>query len=141
MAFVCHLSAISVLDIFKSFQVFSRDWILSIGYHVNLADSGVSLRLSTFYIIFPTFLWIGISPYFTWVSTIFFRCIFLLDLRKKSREKSQQKIFPQTLYSLSREISILATPIPPSEKSNDSYKLMSLGAFFWIWSLIFDLIF
>ena len=35
---------------------------------------------------------------------------------------------PQTLYSLLRENANLATPIPPLEKSNDLYKLMSLGA-------------
>ena len=48
-------------DIFKSFPVFI---ILSVGWHVNFADLGVRLRLSTFRIIFPRVLRTGISPDF-----------------------------------------------------------------------------
>ena len=47
-------------------QIFScvyYDWILSIGKHVNFTNLGVSLWLSTFCIIFPTFFQTGISPF------------------------------------------------------------------------------
>ena len=48
-------------------------------------------------------------------------------------------MFPQILYSFSRENFILANLIPPSEKSNDSYNLMSLGASSWRQFFGFDL--
>ena len=54
-------------------------------------------------------------------------------------------MFPQTLYSLSRENAILPTPIPASEKSNDLLGLVSLGAssgrqFFGFDLLLFSLL-
>ena len=59
------LSAIPIKPDFLYLQIFSLvyyDWILSIGQHVNIADLGVSLRLPTFCIIFPTFFRTVISP-------------------------------------------------------------------------------
>ena len=64
-----HLSAIPIKPVFWYFQIFSRvcyDWVLSTGCHANFADLGVTLGLSTFCIIFPTFLRTSISPDFTW---------------------------------------------------------------------------
>ena len=60
-----HLSTIPIKAVFLYFQIFSHvyyDWILSIEQHVNFPDLVASLRLSTFCIIFPTFLRTGISP-------------------------------------------------------------------------------
>ena len=51
---VCH----TYLTFSWYFKIFSRvcyDWVLSIGYHVNFADLGVPLGLSTFCIVLPTF--------------------------------------------------------------------------------------
>ena len=91
------LSAIPIKPDFLYLQIFSLvyyDWILSIGQHVNIADLGVSLRLPTFCIIFPTFFRTVISPEFTWsfidwVSAVFFsRCIFSLAAEKKIGKKA-----------------------------------------------------
>ena len=139
-----HLSTIPikpVFDIFKSFSVFI---ILSIGWHVNFADLGVRLRLSTFRIIFLRFLRTGISPDFTW--TFFtrflggrgwFQVYFLLGLRNKKNQRNPAKNVRSNSvrivisYSLSRENAIFATPKTPLEKSNDLHKLMSLEDFPW----------
>ena len=61
-----HLSAIPAELVFWYLQIFScvyYDWILSIGKHVNFTDLGVSLWLSAFCMIFPTFLQTGISAF------------------------------------------------------------------------------
>ena len=60
----------------------------------------------------------------------FFWCIFLLGLRKKDTgKKAGEKCSPKLSQKYpSRENAILATQIPPSEKSNDSYKFVSLCA-------------
>ena len=61
-----HLSAIPAELVFWYLQIFScvyYDWILSIGKHVNFTDLGVSLWLSAFCMIFPTFLETGISAF------------------------------------------------------------------------------
>ena len=78
-----HLSAIPIKSVFWYPQIFSLvyyNWILSIRFHVSLADLGVSVRLSTFCIIFPTFLRTVISPDFTWIfiDWVFAGCIFSL---------------------------------------------------------------
>ena len=125
-----HLSAIPIKPVFWYFKIFSRvcyDWVLSIGYHVNFADLGVTLGLSTFCIIFPTFFRTSISPDFTWifidwVSAGFFPGVFSpWPEKKRHREKSPQKNVPPNSvknirpYSLSREDAIFATSITPSE--------------------------
>ena len=72
------------VDNFKSFTMFIN---LTIGWHVNFADLGVRLRLSTFRIIFPRFLRTVISPDFKFLLTgflgSFFQVYFLHGLRKK----------------------------------------------------------
>ena len=68
----CTRTHLSAITFFWYFQIFSRvcyDWVLSIGYHVNFADLGVTLGLSTFCIIFPTFFRTSLSPNFTWIFT------------------------------------------------------------------------
>ena len=98
-----HLSTIPKKPVFWYFQIFSHvfyDWVLSFGYHVNFADLGVALGLSTFCIIFPTFFRTCISPDFTWifidwVSAGFFPgVIFPWPEKKRDREKSPQKNVP-----------------------------------------------
>ena len=85
-------------DIFKSFPVFI---ILSIGWHVNYADLGVRLWLSTFRIICPRFLKTGISPEITWifinpVCGVFFPGVFSPWPKKKRHlKKNLQKMFVQ----------------------------------------------
>ena len=128
-----HLSAISVFDIFKSFPCFPcfhfEYWITrqlcwsrckSVAVYVSLRFSNI---LVDWYFSWPyfNFHWLNFCEFFSGV-------FFALAEEKKTRQKSRQKMFPQTLYSLSRENAILATLILPSEKSNGSYKLKSLGA-------------
>ena len=76
---------------------------------------------------FPTFLWTGISPDFTWffidwVSAWFFSDVFSpWPKKKRYLEKSSLKNIPLN--------AIFASPTSLSEKSNDSYKLVSLEDF------------
>ena len=134
-------SKLLIKGAFWYFQIFSRvcyDWVLSIGYHVNFADLGVTLGLSTFCIIFPTFFRTSISPDFTWifidwVSAGFFPGVFSpWPEKKRHREKSPQKNVPPNSvknirpYSLSREDAIFATPKTPSEN-----RMICINSWFW----------
>ena len=125
-----HLSAIPIKPVFWYFQIFFRvcyDWVLSVGYHVNFADLDITLGLSTFCIISPTFFQASISPDFTWifidwVSAGFFPGVFSpWPEKKRHREKSPQKNVPPNSvknirpYSLLREDAFFANPITPSE--------------------------
>ena len=54
--------------------------------------------------------------------------------KKDTGKKASQKMFPQTQSKISvhniifqGKMQFFATQVSPSEKSNDSYKLMSLG--------------
>ena len=61
-----HLFVIPIEPVSWYLQILSRvyyDWISSIGWHVKFADLYVSLWLSTFCIIFPSFLQAGVSPF------------------------------------------------------------------------------
>ena len=116
---------------------------LDIAKHVNFADLGVSLPLSTFCVVFPMFLWTGISPDFTWIfiecgfhRLFFFRCILFLAQEEKETEKKkpQKSVVSNSVKnirpeSLSRRNAIYLTLIIYSEKSNDLHKLMPLGDF------------
>ena len=101
-----YLSILSIKLVFWYLQIFSRvcfDWVLSIGWHVNLPDLGVSLRLSMFSIIFQCFCGLVFLMTLLEFSLIefprgFFSVYFLLGLRKKDTgKKSLQKMFLQTL--------------------------------------------
>ena len=115
---------------FLYFQIFFRvcyDRVLSIGYHVNFADLGITLGLFTFCTVSPTFFQTSISPDFTWifidwVSAGFFPGVFSPWPEKKDTGKKTHKknIPPNSVknirpYSLSREDAIFATSIIPSE--------------------------
>ena len=96
-----HLSTIPIKLVFWYLQIFSC-LILSIGWHVNYADLGVRLWLSTFRIICPRILRTGISPEFTWifinpVCGVFFPGVFSPWPKKKRHlKKNLQKMFVQT---------------------------------------------
>ena len=122
-----YLSVIPIKPVFRYLQIFScicYDWVLSIGYYVNFGLLGVTLGLSTFFIIFPTFFWTSISPDFTWilidwVSAGFFPGGFSLGLRKKTPwKKPRKKCSPK----------LSQTPITPSE--NRMIRVNSLADFF-----------
>ena len=105
---------------------------------VNFADLGLSLPLSTFCIILQcscglVFLQTLIKSLLTESLRVFTEYIFFLAQEKKTPRKKPSKNVSQNSIknirpdSLSRENAISVTPIIPSEKSIDSYKLMPLG--------------
>ena len=112
---------------------------LSFGYHANFADLGVTLGLSTFYIIFPTFFRTSVSPDFTWIfiawiSVGFFPGVFSpWPEKKRHRKKRLQKNVPLNSvknirpYSLSREDAIFATSITASENP-----MISINSCLWL---------
>ena len=79
--------------------------ILSNGYHVNFGDLGVILEMSTFCIIFPTYLQTSNSLLeFSLTEFLrgFFPVYFLLGLRKRDTgKKARKKMFPQTQSKIS----------------------------------------
>ena len=133
-----HLSAITFFWYFQFFSSVFYDWVLSTEYYVNFTDLGVTLGLSTFCIIFPTFFQTSISPDFTWifidrVSAGFFPGVFSpWPEKKRHREKSPQKNIPTNSvknirpYRLLREDSIFANPITPSEN-----RMTRINSYLW----------
>ena len=97
-----HLSVIPIKPVFWYFKIFSRvcyDWVLSTGYRVNFADLGVTLGMSKFCIIFPTYFRTSVSPDFTWIfidwvsgGGAVYPVYFLLGLRKKDTGKKYPSI-------------------------------------------------